>query len=163
MCSYLRSDRRGLLSRAEQLRRLCALRLPDLLVVQEPNRGTAPYYPVPVVLQRNVSITFTPPPRETRSRSKPKRTSFFVTGLSISTSCVSRGNFPSASRSDSSDRLLDASTRFVRFGIEVGRVGWMAATRLRASSRVRIRGDSGKFPRTWMSLSVKSIESWGCG
>lgn len=88
-----------------------------------------------------------------------KHTSFFVTGLSISTNCVRRGNFPNTSRSDSSVRLLDASTRFVRPGIEVGRVGWMEAMRLRASSRVRIRGESGKFARIWMSLSVKSIES----
>lgn len=86
-----------------------------------------------------------------------------MTGLSISTNCVSRGNFPSTSRSDSSVILLDASTRFVRLGIEVGRVGWMVAMRLRASRRVRIRGDSGKFPRIWRSLSVRSIESCGCG
>ncbi len=26
-----------------------------------------------------------------------------------------------------------------------------------------MRGERGKFPSTWMSLSVKSIESWGCG
>jgi len=32
---------------------------------------------------------------------------------------------------------------------------------LRASSRVRNRADRGKLPRTWISLSVKSIASWG--
>lgn len=90
-----------------------------------------------------------------------ERTSFLVTGLSVSTSCVSRGNRPSTSRSASSARLFDASTRFVRLGTAAGRLGWTEATRLRASSRVRIRGDSGKLPRIWMSLSVKSIASCG--
>lgn len=85
-----------------------------------------------------------------------------MTGLSISTNCSSRGNLPSTSTSASSARLLDASTKFVRPGTAAGRVGWMAATRLRARSRVRIRGDRGKLPRIWMSLSVKSIASWGC-
>lgn len=92
---------------------------------------------------------------------RTKRTSFFVTGLSISTSCVSRENFPSTSKSDSSVKLLDESTRFVRLGIEFGRVDWIEEIRLRASKRVRIRGESGKFPRIWISLSVKSIESCG--
>lgn len=38
----------------------------------------------------------------------------------------------------------------------------MVETRLRASSSVCIRGDSGKLPRIWMSLSVKSMASCGC-
>lgn len=38
----------------------------------------------------------------------------------------------------------------------------MVEMRLRASSSVCIRGDSGKLPRIWMSLSVKSIASCGC-
>lgn len=38
----------------------------------------------------------------------------------------------------------------------------MLATRLCASSSVERRVESGKLPRTWMSLSVKSMESWGC-
>lgn len=37
----------------------------------------------------------------------------------------------------------------------------MEEMRLRASRRVCIRGESGKFPRIWISLSVKSIESCG--
>lgn len=88
-------------------------------------------------------------------------TSFFVTGLSINTRCVSRANFPSTSRSDSSARLFELSTRVARLGIALGRLGWMVETRLRASRSACIRGDSGKLPRIWMSLSVKSIESCG--
>jgi hypothetical protein len=92
---------------------------------------------------------------------KTEPTSFFVTGLSINTRCVSRANLPSTSRSDSSDRLFDARTRFVRLGMAFGRLSWMVAMRLRASRSVCIRGDSGKLPRIWMSLSVKSIASCG--
>ena len=88
-------------------------------------------------------------------------TSFFVTGLSINTRCVNRANLPSTSRSDSSDRLFEVSTRFARLGIAFGRLGWMVETRLRASRSDCIRGDSGKLPRIWMSLSVKSIASCG--
>lgn len=85
-----------------------------------------------------------------------------MTGLSISTSCVSRAKLPSTSKSASSASPLEARTRFVRLGTEDGRDGWMEATRLRASSRVRTRGESGKLPRIWMSLSVRSIASCGC-
>lgn len=90
-----------------------------------------------------------------------EQTSFFVTGLSTNTRWVRPANFPRTSRSDSSVRLFVARTRFLRFGIELGRVGWMVLMRLRARSSVRILGDKGKFPSTWMSLSVKSIASWG--
>ena len=38
----------------------------------------------------------------------------------------------------------------------------MVEMRLRARSNVRIRGERGKFPSSWMSLSVKSIASRGC-
>lgn len=71
-----------------------------------------------------------------------------MTGLSVNTTCSNRAKLLNTSRSDSSVRLFDVSTRFFRFGIAVGRVGWMVATRLRASSRVCIRGDKGKLPRT---------------
>ena len=91
-----------------------------------------------------------------------KPTSFFVTGLSNSTKCVSTANLPSTSRSDSSARLFDARTRFLNPGIAAGRLGWMTAIRLRASRRVRTRGERGKLPRIWMSLSVRSKASWGC-
>lgn len=37
----------------------------------------------------------------------------------------------------------------------------MVEMRFRASSSVCIRGDRGKLPRIWMSLSVKSIASCG--
>lgn len=166
-CAYLRRQLRRLLDRAKQLRRLLPLGLLDLLVVQEPHRGTPPHHPVPVLLRHSVSrrfpTTLLPGIRHGHegggAREKP--TSFFVTGLSISTRCVSRANLASASRSDSSDRLFEASTRFVRLGMAFGRLGWIVATRLRASRSVCIRGDSGKLPRFWMSLSVRSIESCG--
>lgn len=45
--------------------------------------------------------------------------------------------------------------------MEFAIVGWTPETRFLASSSVVIRGDRGKLPSTWMSLSVKSIESWG--
>lgn len=57
--------------------------------------------------------------------------------------------------------LFDDRTRFVRFGTEVTSVGWMLDTRLRARRRVERRGERGKLPRIWMSLSVKSMASWG--
>ena len=37
----------------------------------------------------------------------------------------------------------------------------MLETRFRARSKVRNRGERGKLPRIWMSLSVKSIASCG--
>ena len=37
----------------------------------------------------------------------------------------------------------------------------MLEMRLRASNRVCNRGDRGKFPKSWMSLSVKSMASCG--
>ena len=45
--------------------------------------------------------------------------------------------------------------------MEFAIVGWTLETRFLASSSVVILGDRGKLPSTWMSLSVKSIESWG--
>lgn len=99
--------------------------------------------------------------RDWEREEEETRTSFFVTGLSANTKCVSRVNVPSASTSASSARLLDASTRFLRFGTAVAAVGWMFATRLRASSSVVMRGERGKLPSTWISLSVKSTASWG--
>lgn len=87
------------------------------------------------------------------------RTSFLVTGLSTSTRCVRRVILPKISRSASSATLFDARTRFFRPGMDFAIVGWMLATRFRASSSVVMRGDKGKLPRTWISLSVKSIES----
>jgi hypothetical protein len=47
-------------------------------------------------------------------------------------------------------------------GVDVASVGWIAATRLRARRSVVMRGERGKLPRTWMSLSVRSIASCGC-
>lgn len=45
--------------------------------------------------------------------------------------------------------------------MEFAIVGWTPETRFLASSSVVIRGDRGKLPSTWISLSVKSSESWG--
>jgi hypothetical protein len=57
--------------------------------------------------------------------------------------------------------LLEERTRLVRLGTEDASVGWMFATRLRAKRSVVMRGERGKLPRTWMSLSVKSMASCG--
>lgn len=46
-----------------------------------------------------------------------------------------------------------------KFGHVFGSVVWIPDMRLRASRRVRKRGESGKLPRIWMSLSVKSMAS----
>ena len=89
------------------------------------------------------------------------RTSFPVTGFSNSDRCVRYLNELKTSRSANSATLLDVSTRVVRYGIAVATVGWMLDTLLRASRRVRTRGERGKLPRTVMSLSVKSIASCG--
>jgi hypothetical protein len=88
-------------------------------------------------------------------------TSFRVTGFSIRTRCVSLGSVPRASRSASSAKLFDVRTSVVRFGIDCAMVGWIWATRLRARRSVERRGERGKLPRSWMSLSVKSIASCG--
>ncbi len=49
----------------------------------------------------------------------------------------------------------------VRFGIEFAKEGCMPPILLRANNNVRNRAERGKLPRTWISLSVKSIASWG--
>lgn len=86
-------------------------------------------------------------------------TSFFATGLSARTRCVKCENLRKGSKSASSVKLFEDKTRFFRFGIDVASVFWIVTTRLRASRSVEIRGESGKFPSTWISLSVKSIAS----
>lgn len=91
------------------------------------------------------------------------RTSFLVTGFSINTRCVSFGNVDSASRSASSAILLAVRTKVVRFGIECASDGWMLAIRFRARRSVCNLGERGKFPSTWISLSVKSMASSGYG
>jgi hypothetical protein len=88
-------------------------------------------------------------------------TSFLVTGLSNNTRCVRLRKFPNASRSANSAKLFSVSTSVVRFGIELATEGWMPAILLRARRSVRNRGDSGKFPKVCISLSVKSIASCG--
>ena len=87
------------------------------------------------------------------------RTSFLVTGLSSSDRCVSLVKCLSVSKSASSARLFWVRMRHVRFGMEFARVGCRLVMRLRARSSVCSRGDSGKFPRVEISLSVKSIAS----
>ena len=75
---------------------------------------------------------------------------------------MSLGNVDSASRSASSVISLAVSTNVVRFGIEFASDDCMLDIRFRARRSVCNRGDSGKFPNTCMSLSVKSIASSGC-
>jgi hypothetical protein len=88
-------------------------------------------------------------------------TSLLVTGLSISTKWVSLGNVDNTSRSASSAMLFDASTKVARLGIDCTRVGCMLEIRFRARRRLCNRGEKGKFPRTCISLSVKSMASSG--
>ena len=88
------------------------------------------------------------------------RTSRLVTGLSSNERCVSREKFRSGSRSASSAKLLEVRIKVVRFGREVGSVDWMLLSLLRATRRVRSRGERGKLERAVMSLSVKSMASW---
>lgn len=71
------------------------------------------------------------------------------------------GKYRSASRSASSAKLLDVRMRVVRFGRLVARLDWMLVRRLRARRSVCRRGERGKLERAPMSLSVKSIASWG--
>ena len=86
-------------------------------------------------------------------------TSFLVTGFSNRLKCVNRRKLRSVSKSASSAKLLDVSTRVWMFGIEFGRVGCMLLILLRARSSTRNRGDRGKLARDVMSLSVKSMAS----
>jgi hypothetical protein len=79
----------------------------------------------------------------------------------MSTKCVSAGNVPNTSRSASSAKLFAVRTNVVRLGNEFARVGWILAILLRARRRVFSRGERGKFPSVWISLSVKSIQSHG--
>ena len=85
-----------------------------------------------------------------------------MTGFSIKLRWVSRGKVPNTSRSASSAKLFEVRTNVVRPGSEFARVGWILEMRLRARRRFRNLGERGKFPRVWMSLSVKSIQSHGC-
>ena len=90
-----------------------------------------------------------------------RRTSFLATGFSRRERCVSFGNRRRGSRSASSAKLLAVRTRVMRFGRFVARFDWMVVNRLRARRRVRRRGERGKLERARMSLSVRSIASWG--
>lgn len=63
--------------------------------------------------------------------------------------------------SASSARLFPLRTKLRRFGTEFDSVACIAATRLFASRSVVRRGESGKLPRIWTSLSVKSMQSCG--
>ena len=90
------------------------------------------------------------------------RTSLLVTGFSNKLRCVSRGNFPSISKSASSAKLLDVSIRVVRLGRLFGTRGSIVLIRFLARRSVCSRGESGKLDRAVMSLSVKSIASWSC-
>jgi len=58
--------------------------------------------------------------------------------------------------------LFCVSTNVLRFGMLFDKLVCMLDTRFRAHSNVCSRGESGKLPRTVMSLSVRSIASWSC-
>lgn len=92
--------------------------------------------------------------------SKQRLTSLRVTGLSSTLRCVNRPSRRNGSRSASSAMLFCVRTRFVRLGVDRASAGAMCATRLRASSSVRSRGEKGILEMETMSLSVKSIASW---
>ena len=80
----------------------------------------------------------------------------------MSTKCVSFGNVDKTSKSASSAILLAVSTKVVRLGMDCASDDCMLATRFRARRSVCNLGERGKFPSTWMSLSVKSMASSGC-
>jgi hypothetical protein len=153
---YRRRQLCGILQRAEKLLGLLALRILDLPVIKESHGRAPPNDPVSVVLMDVLSAF-----PSSSNMYGGGRTSFFVTGLSTRTRCVSPANLASTSKSESSDRLFDASTRFRRYGVAFGRLGWIVEILFRARRRVRMRGESGKFPSTCMSLSVRSIASCG--
>lgn len=148
--------RRRLFRCTEKLGCSCPLNILHFLVVEEADGGAAPYYPRAVVLY--------PPPDQFRIRfyRAHYRTSFLVTGLSSSVRCVSFVKCLSVSKSANSAKLFCVRIRHVRFGIEFASVGCMLVIRLRASRRVRSRGERGKLERVEISLSVKSIASWSC-
>lgn len=141
-----------------------ALGVFDFLVVEEADGGTAPYYPVPIILKyRNgPQISKLSPFASNQPGFCPPsyRTSRLVTGFSSKERCVSLGKFRRGSRSASSAKLFDVRIREVRFGNEFASVDCMLLTLLRARRRVRNRGESGKLERAVMSLSVKSMASW---
>jgi hypothetical protein len=85
-----------------------------------------------------------------------------TSGLSRRMSEVSFFRRPSGSRSERCVRRLPVSTRAVRFGAVVARLGDMCAMRLRASRRVWRRGERGILERDVSALSVKSMASWSC-
>ena len=104
------------------------------------------------------------PHQQSKPQTQPghnKRTSFLVTGFSNKTRCVSRRNVASTSKSANSAKLFAVKTSVVRLGMEFASDGWMPEILLRASNKVRNRADRGKLPSSWISLSVKSIASWG--
>lgn len=91
-----------------------------------------------------------------------QHTSFLATGFSINTKCVKLPNVPNVSKSANSLNSFAVKTKVVRYGILFAREGCMLEIRFLARRRVRRRGESGKLPRIWMSLSVRSIASCGC-
>lgn len=105
--------------------------------------------------------SFPVPSVPTQWPKEKQHTSFLVTGFSMRTKCVNLWNELNTSKSANSVKLLAVKTRVVRLGREFASEGWILEIRLRASNRVCNRGDRGKFPKSWMSLSVKSMASCG--
>lgn len=79
-----------------------------------------------------------------------------VTGLSSRLRCTRWANFPSGSRSASSDRRFCVRTTVVMRGMVLWSDGERVVMRLRASKRVWSRGRSGKLPSVVIVLSVRS-------
>lgn len=90
-----------------------------------------------------------------------KRTSFLVTGFSSNTKCVNLPHLVNPSKSTNSLTLLLASITVVKFGTLSQILRSTPCILFLAHNSVFNRGDSGKFPRTVRSLSVKSMASWG--
>jgi hypothetical protein len=143
----------------KQLFPLRPLLILNLLIIQKPNSRASPHNPSPIMLLIPLVHTHISP--STDIQRKTQHTSFLVTGFSINTKCVNCVKLDSTSKSAISAKLFDASTNVDRLGREFASVGWMLDTRLRARRRVCNRGESGKLPRSCISLSVKSMASCG--
>ena len=162
--TYFRGESGGFCCGAEKLGCSSSFGVFDFLIVEEANGRVSPYDPKSILLCENLGFSLQWFGRQIGHGLNEwfPRTSRRVTGFSSRDRCVSLVKFLSTSRSASSAKLFEVKTKVRRFGIELGRVGWMVVTRLRARRRVWSLGESGKFPSTLISLSVKSIASWSC-
>ena len=147
----------GLFRCAEESYGLFALSVTDALEVEEADERIEVEDVVAVVLACNTVIVSRVVTRLLHIR---RLTSFPATGFSDRLTCFNLVKFCSGSRSASSAILFCVRTSVLRFGIRSAIEGWIVVIRFRASRRLCSRGESGKLPRTEMSLSVKSMHSW---